>query len=134
MVYSAFMADQPERKVLSLVIAHGDIRTPPLSSSMRKRIGFLLRSIQEGNTIAFPTSRPMPSIGPRCHELRMTDNKVEWRVVYHVAAVAVVVLDVFRKTTQKTPPRVIDDCKDRLAAYNRVMKAVAESNKPKGKG
>jgi phage-related protein len=40
-----------------------------------------------------------------------------WRIVYHVAADAIVILDVFEKTTQKTPKTVIEVCKARLRRY-----------------
>jgi len=125
---------EPEKQTLSLVIAHGDITSPPLSHAAREWIGFKLRSVQEGESIAFPASRPMPSIGPRCHELRLTDDKAEWRVVYHIAAKSVVVLDVFRKMTQKTPKHVIDQCKTRLAAYNQALKDAADARKRKERG
>ena len=50
-----------------------------------------------------PHSRPMPNIGPRCHELRINDEKKRWRIVYRIDDDAIVVLDVFEKKTQKTP-------------------------------
>lgn len=64
-----------------------------------------------------PQSRRMPSIGAGCHELRVTDADTEWRLVYYIAPDAIVVLDVFRKTTRATPRNVIDNCKARLAKY-----------------
>lgn len=56
----------------------------------------------------------MPSVGARCHELRVTDRQQTWRVVYHIAEDAIVVLDVFSKKTQRTPKQVIDRCRRRL--------------------
>ena len=65
-----------------------------------------------------PRSRPMPSIGPRCHELRIRDEDRNWRIVYRLDDDAIVVIEVFAKTTQQTPKRVIDACKRRLATYD----------------
>ena len=71
-----------------------------------------------------PLSRPMPSIGRRCHELRIGDDekKVTWRIVYRTDADAVLVAEVFGKTTQKTPQEEIELCKLRFAAYDRIKK------------
>ena len=65
--------------------------------------GFLLRRLQRGESLGLPHSRPMPSIGAGCHELRIIDAKVNWRIMYHVAADAIVILDVFKKQTEATP-------------------------------
>jgi len=67
-----------------------------------------------------PHSRPLPTIGTNCDELRIQDRESSWRIVYHVAADAVVVLEVFSKKTQTTPPHVIDTCRKRLAAYLKI--------------
>ena len=79
----------------------------------------MLRRLQRGEKLEMPHSRPMPSIGARCHELRLTDEKKEWRIIYRMDADAIVIGDVFQKTMQKTPQRVIDECKRRFARYNR---------------
>lgn len=97
----------------------GELKTPPMSTDARVEGGILLRRVQRGEAIAMPESRPMPSIGARCHELRIDDTvrKREWRIIYYVGRKAVAVLDVFAKTTRKTPDDVIDNCKRRLAAF-----------------
>jgi phage-related protein len=38
---------------------------------IRKEIGYLLFKLQRGEVIQMPHSRPMPSIGNGCHELRV---------------------------------------------------------------
>jgi phage-related protein len=43
----------------------------------------------------------MPSIGPRCHELRISDAGRSWRIVYRLDSDAVVIADVFGKTTRQ---------------------------------
>lgn len=105
-------ADKP------LVWLRGEVKTPPFSLGTRIEIGMLLRRLQRGETIGMPMSRPMPSIGLRCHELRIADDRREWRLVYRIDSDAIVIGEVFAKTTQKTPARVLDQCKRRFARYD----------------
>lgn len=65
-----------------------------------------------------PQSRPMPSIGARCHELRINDENVTWRIIYRIDKDAIVVLEVFAKKTGQTPKKVIEVCKKRLSFYD----------------
>lgn len=65
-----------------------------------------------------PHSRPMPSIGRRCHELRITDENKIWRIAYRTDPDAVVILEVFEKKSNKTPKLVIDNCKSRMRNYD----------------
>jgi len=62
----------------------GEIKTPPFSASARIEAGYLLRRVQQGEKLSLPQSRPMPAIGPRCHELRVRDRDHTWRIVYRV--------------------------------------------------
>jgi phage-related protein len=80
--------------------------------------GYLLRRLQAGEAIALPHSRPMPTIGRRCHELRVVDETRTWRVIYRVDKDAIVILDVFAKKTTQTPQAVIESCKKRLKGYD----------------
>ena len=82
----------------------------------------MLRRIQGGERLKLPHSRPMSSIGPRCHELRVVDESIAWRVVYRIDVDAVVIVDVFRKSTQQTPVRVIADCRRRLRQYDQASR------------
>jgi phage-related protein len=101
-----------------LVWLHGEIKSPPLSEKARLEAGYLLRLLQLGKSLSLPRSRPLPVIGPRCHELRINDKDATWRIIYRVDRDAVVLLEVFSKKTQKTPQSVIDVCKERLNAYD----------------
>jgi phage-related protein len=101
-----------------LVWRHGEIKTPPFTVNARVEAGTLLRRLQEGESLGLPHSRPMPSVGPRCHELRIRDEKHNWRIVYRLDADAIIIADVFAKTTRQTPKRVIDACKRRLRLYD----------------
>ncbi len=100
-----------------LVWLHGEIRTPPFSKAARLEAGLLLRMLQRGEYLSLPQSRPMPSIGPRCHELRIIDEHVSWRIVYRIDQDAIVILDIFEKKTNRAPYHVIEVCKKRLKDY-----------------
>jgi len=99
---------------------HGEVRTPPLSAAARLEAGALLRRLQRGESLSLPQSRPMPSIGRRCHELRITDEDATWRIVYRIDADAIVIAEVFAKKTQATPKAVIAASQRRLRTYDSV--------------
>jgi phage-related protein len=61
----------------------------------------------------------MPSVGKRCHELRISDAKLNWRIIYRIDEDAIILLDVYSKKTRKTPKAVIEACKKRLRDYDR---------------
>ncbi len=104
-----------------LVWLHGEVRTPPLSSAARIETGVLLRRLQQGELLGLPHSRPLPSIGPRCHELRVVDQSASWRLIYRLDRDAIVIVEVFREQTMATPAAVVDVCRRRLQAYDRVV-------------
>ncbi len=97
---------------------HGEVKTPPMSLAARREMGLLLRELQEGEMLGMPQSRPMPSIGQRCHELRVNDESTTWRLLYRIDGDAVLILEVFAKKTQATPQHVIMDCRRRLSRYD----------------
>ena len=101
-----------------LVWLHGEVRTPPFSREARLEAGFLLRRLQQGHRLAMPQSRPMTTVGVRCHELRIGDATVTWRIVYRIDADAIVIGDVFSKKTAATPRSVIEVCKRRFREYD----------------
>src|ERR1700687_4457758 len=103
-----------------LVWLHGEIKTPPFSREARIAAGVLLRRLQRSELISLPNSRPMPSIGSRCHELRILDRDQAWRLVYRIDSDAVVLVDVFSKKTRQTPSQVIARCKARLRRYDEI--------------
>lgn len=106
-----------------LVWLHGEVKTPPFSQRARLLCGYLLRQLQQGTNIGMPESRPMPSIGTSCHELRISDAGIQWRLVYRVDTDAIVIADVFSKKTQKTPKKHLDTCRARLAQYDATIGA-----------
>jgi phage-related protein len=105
-----------ERKPLAWL--QGEIKTPPFSEAARIEAGTLLRRLQEGESLGLPHSRPMPSVGPRCHELRIRDEGHNWRIIYRLDADAILIVEVFAKTTRETPKHVLDACQRRLRRYD----------------
>jgi phage-related protein len=101
-----------------LVWLHGEVKTPPFSAAARLEAGILLRLLQRGERLRMPSSRPMPVVGARCHELRIVDKNVTWRIVYRLDPDAVIIIDVFAKKTAQTPKQVISTCKARLQRYD----------------
>ncbi|MBK9240120.1 MAG: type II toxin-antitoxin system RelE/ParE family toxin [Acidobacteria bacterium] len=111
-----------------LVWLKGEVKTPPLSDAARVEAGFLLRRLQRGELLGLPASRPMPTIGSGCHELRIRDGEANWRVMYHLANDAVVVLDIFAKKTDTTPKAVLDACRQRLAKCHKATKGTRDAH------
>ena len=103
-----------------IVWLSGEVKTPPFSAALRIEAGTLLRKLQQGEILSLPASRPMPSIGSHCHELRLNDSETDkqWRIIYRIDSDAIIIADVFQKTTEKTPKRVIENCQRRLRLYD----------------
>ena len=101
-----------------LVWLHGEVRAPPLSEAARIEAGYVLRRLQRGESVGMPHSRPLPIIGPRCHELRINDVGATWRIIYRIDADAIVIAEVFNKKTAATTKAVVDTCKRRLREYD----------------
>lgn len=99
------------------------IATSPFSTDARRAAGRLLRILQRGGVIGMPRSRPMPVIGPRCHELRLVDQGVAWRILYRTDPDAVLVLGIFAKRSQATPRHEIEQARRRLAEYDRNLRS-----------
>lgn len=110
------MRDKP------VVWLKSEIRTPPFSSAARVEAGGLLRRLQRGDLIGLPHSRPMPRIGSNCHELRIPDGTNTWRVMYCIDSEAIVILEVFAKTTTQPPVQIIEICQARLKTYRSIMR------------
>lgn len=101
-----------------LVWLYGQIKTPPMSREARIEAGYLLRRLQRGEGLSMPHSRPMPTAARRCHELRVGDANVTWRIVYRIDPDAIVIADVFGKKSRTTPQSVIENCRKRLKEYD----------------
>ena len=94
------------------------VKPPPFSSEARVEAGALLRELQEGLSLGMPHARPMPAIGPGCHEMRITGRNIIHRVFYAIRPDAIVVLGVLSgKKTAATPKELLRVCSARLRRY-----------------
>jgi len=64
----------------------------------------------------------MPVIGARCHELRIQDETRTWRVIDRVDRDAVIIAEVFAKTSQATPKAAIELSQARFHRYDLASK------------
>lgn len=103
-----------------LVWLKGEVRSPPFTVAGRREAGRLLRRLQKGEVLGMPESRPMPSIGLRCHELRIRDAGHNWRIIYRIDSDAIVIAEVFAKATRATPRAVLDNCRRRFRQYDQI--------------
>jgi len=86
-----------------------------LPEPVRGDLADALAKLDAGMMLSMPLSRPMPSIGPRVHELRFRDRSGIYRVVYFIAVTRNIhLLCAFKKATQKTEQRYIELAKHRL--------------------
>jgi phage-related protein len=98
----------------------------------RIEMGTLLRRLQRGEMLAMPASRAMPSIGARCHELRVNAEASTWRLIYRIDDDAILILEVFSKKTKSTPQAVIDAVKQRLRRYEAATKETDDGQGEEG--
>lgn len=83
----------------------------------------MLRRLQRGERLQLPVSRPLSQIGARVHELRIVDADRTWRLIYRTDRDAIVVAEVFGKTTRQTPVAVLRTCHRRFQAYDAASAA-----------
>src|ERR1041384_2752422 len=105
-----------------LVWLHGEVKSPPFSAAARVEAGGLLRRLQQGEMLSLPHSRPLPTIGARCHELRIVDEDSTWRIIYRTDSDAILIAAVFQKVTRETPRHVKDNCRLRIRLYDDLTK------------
>jgi phage-related protein len=112
------MGEENDKPIIWL---HGEIKTPPFTQEARTEAGFLLRKLQQGENLSLPHSRPIPNIGPHCHELRVRDVDKNWRFIYRIDQDAIVIVEIFNKTTRTISDDIINACKKRLSKYDRDL-------------
>ena len=106
------LADKP------LAWCHSQVKTPPFSAEARHKAGFYLRLLQRGESLLMPVSRPLPQLGKRCHELRIGDREMTWRIIYRIDPDAIVIVEVFSKKSRTTPQIILETCRRRLREYD----------------
>lgn len=50
--------------------------------------------------------------------IRIRDVDKNWRIIYRIDDDAILIVEVFNKTTRTTPEQVIENCKKRLSKYD----------------
>ena len=114
--------DVPDEADLKpVVIFRADVPDPKMDVPTAEAINDLLRRLRSGEKLSLPHSRPMPSIGRRCHELRLSESNGIWRVFYRIDPDSIVVVHVLWKTTQQTPKSDINLCKSRFKQYDDLL-------------
>ena len=97
-------------------------KNTPFLKSCTTRSWVVVKEVTARGQDSLPQSRPMPTVGKQCHELRINDEDLTWRILYKLDSDAIVILEVFDKKTAKTPKQVIEVSKNRLRNYNRESK------------
>jgi len=88
---------------------------------MRLDFGHALREMQNGRAATLDV-RPMPSIGPGVYELKDSDEKTWYRVMYLARKDDVIhVLDCFEKNVAKTQKKDIKTAVARLSHVKRRL-------------
>ncbi len=102
-----------------LVWICNEVSSPPLSVRGLEKVATLLRRLQMGELLDRPDAHPMQnSIGKDCYELIFRDSNSSWRIIYRIDPDLILLLDMFQKTTQKTPKVVIKRCRGRLLTFD----------------
>jgi phage-related protein len=100
-----------------------EVKSPPFSDEARHVAGFLLRRLQQGHSLQRPESDHMENIGPRCHELRIDDQGVRWRIFYRIDPDVILIAEVFCKTGgEKDTNKAIEVARKRLAHYDQTRR------------
>jgi phage-related protein len=86
-----------------------------LSEQVRFDLADAIARLEDGQTLSMPLSRPMPTIAPGVHELRLRDRAGIYRVFYaFVGGLDIWLLHAHGKKTQATTPHTIALVRKRL--------------------
>ncbi len=82
---------------------------------IRRQVGEALRDLQKGINLGMPLSKPMTTVAPGVHELRIRGEDSTVRIFYYLRkSDAIIVFHAFEKKSQKTPSREINLARRRL--------------------
>jgi phage-related protein len=73
-------------------------------ADVTRAVGKAIWELQKGAALGMPLSRPMRSVAPGVHELRIKDSSGAYRVFYFAKSLrGVLIFHAFVKKSQKTP-------------------------------
>lgn len=98
----------------------GVIKTPTFTEKGRKEASAHLGLLQDGERLGMPYSRPLPTVGPRCHELRVKDESHEWRIVYRIDPTVIIVANIFAKKGKAMQQREFAKAMKALALFDNL--------------
>ncbi len=82
---------------------------------VRGDLADLLVRLENGENLAMPICRPMPTIGRRVYELRLRDRNSIYRIIFVIlGAEGIWLIHAFVKTSNKTPIQNLKTAADRL--------------------
>ena len=88
-----------------------------LDSSTRVRVATMFGLLASGESMGMPLSRPMPSITNGAHELRIKDERGQYRIFYYTKMNNVlIVFHFFKKKTRATPKKELNVALERLGS------------------
>jgi len=108
--------DEPDRQTSRLAPWRGE--DPAVLERGTAGGGVSAPTLAAGTSSRDAAVAPMSVVSVRCHELRIVDAAVTWRIVYRIDPDAIVIGDVFSKKTAATPRSVIEVCKRRFREYD----------------
>ena len=86
-----------------------------LNPELGIRIAEILDFLAQGESLGMPLSRPMPDIAGGSHELRVKDERSQYRIFYYTkVSNMLLVFHFFKKKSQATPIKEIDLAQKRL--------------------
>ena len=103
------------------LIRHADVHVHrQMSRAARIETGYLLKKVQRGHKLSRSVCRAARRVGKDCFELIVKTRHTTWRVIYRDSADAVIVLAIYSLSQGRTPRRVVELAKRRLAELSAV--------------
>ena len=106
------------RKALNSISRVAFWEDPAFPKVVRKKMLALVRDLQRGDVLPASKMKRIHTIGARCYELRLRTQEGAWRLICRVDPAEIVAVEMFKKTSNKLPQRVIDLARRRLRDYD----------------
>ena len=87
-------------------------------SEVKKELGSVLTRLQKGQSVGMPDVKPMPEIGSRVSEIRISDRSGHYRALYAIKMeFGILLFHAFQKKSRTTPGRDKQTARLRLEAF-----------------